>query len=174
MASSSSSPNIVAPYCSKAGACKFLVSASATILLVLHCTSVMILSLTSWSTKVKVFLSKTNGIAYVIVWRLLVLRHGPSPRLPRGFHCCSSVSSFHSVCLLSHCFPQLFLRAELITLFLILSRTSIVFSFNRLKSHVPASFPLKACPRPPPLWMWPIVSFGISPCQLFPRSSCAL
>jgi hypothetical protein len=35
----SSFPNIVALSCSKAGAGKFFVSASATILLVLHCTS---------------------------------------------------------------------------------------------------------------------------------------
>jgi hypothetical protein len=47
----SSSPNIVAICCSKAGADKFFVNVSATILLVLHCTSLTMRSLTSWSTK---------------------------------------------------------------------------------------------------------------------------
>ena len=47
----SSSPNIVALCCSKAGAGKFFVSKSATILLVLHYTSLTMRSLTSWSTK---------------------------------------------------------------------------------------------------------------------------
>ena len=47
----SSSPNITALCCSNAGAGKFFVSASATILLVLYFTSLMVWSLTSWSTK---------------------------------------------------------------------------------------------------------------------------
>jgi hypothetical protein len=47
----SSSFNIVALCCSNTGAGKFFVSASATILLVLYCTSLTMRSLTCWSTK---------------------------------------------------------------------------------------------------------------------------
>jgi hypothetical protein len=48
-----SSPNITALCCSNAGNGRFFVSASAIILLVLHCTSLMVWSLTSWSGESK-------------------------------------------------------------------------------------------------------------------------
>jgi hypothetical protein len=61
----SSSPNIVDLCYSKTGADKFFVSSSATILLVLHCTSFTMQSLTSWSTKAHEYLCVATPFGYL-------------------------------------------------------------------------------------------------------------